>query len=259
MKAQIKTYRFLIDKPDQKKAYQDLLKTIPTKNCFSVYATTKNDDYPHNQIIDIEIDTKHLFDNQFNTIDRKRLFDWFEGVYPNKNVKCGHFLINPTELNNLRSTRVACGYCGKQYDNHNETVCLSCVNSEYLKPENYHLLALRPVNFKGERTLSTNDLNRILPLIESAKIDRLQKKKVDLIARKEKELKHKEIEFDGFTFFLDHGIDTDNLIYYSHKNQFCFGWRNKLSDSETSKILDVISEFKYPYLIKSVSKEFEGY
>lgn len=259
MRAQLQTYKFLIDQPGQLKAYQDLLKTIPTKECFNVRATTREDSYPYNQIIDIEIDTNHLFDNQFNTVDGKRLFDWFEGIYPNKNFKSGHFLIDPTELNNLRSTRLACGYCGKQYENHNDTVCLSCVSSEYLTPEYYHLLALKPVNFKGDRKLSNDDLNRILPLIESAKIARLQKKKLDLIARKEKEMKQKEIELKGFTFFLDHNIDIDNLIYYSHKNQFCFGWRNKLSDDEASKILDVISEFQYPYIIKSVSKEFEGY
>lgn len=259
MKAQIKTYKFLIDKPEELQAYNAMLATIPTKKCFNVLADTKKDFYSYNQIIDIEIDTNHLFDNQFNTLDGKRLFDWFEGIYPNKNLKCGHFLIDPKDLNNLRSKRLACGYCGKQYENNNDTVCLSCVNSEYLTLEHYNLLALKPVNFKGKRKLSNDDLNRILPLIESAKTARLQKKKIDLIARKEKELKQKEIELKGFTFFLDHNIDIDNLIYYSHKNQFCFGWRNKVSDDEASKILDVISEFPYPYIIKSVSKEFEGY
>lgn len=259
MKAQLQTYKFLIDDANEKLAYETMLKTIPTKDCFNVIATTRDDFYPYNQIVDIEIDTKHLFANQFNTVDSKRFFDWFEGIYPNKHLKCGHFLINPDKLNKLRSERLTCGYCGKQYKNHNDSVCLSCIDSEYLTPEYYNLLQLKPVNFKGKRILSDIDLSRILPLIETAKTERLQKKKLDLIARKERELKQKEIELEGFTYFLDYGIDIDNLIYYSHKNQFCFGWRDKLSDNDASKILDIISEFEHPYIIKSVSKDYEGY
>jgi len=51
-------------------------------------------------------------------------------------------------------------------------------------------------------------------------------------------------------WLLDHGILTDNAIWYSHRDIVCFGWREKVSPEGVSAILDVISEYPYEYEIK---------
>lgn len=54
-------------------------------------------------------------------------------------------------------------------------------------------------------------------------------------------------------WLIDNGLGqlaADSVIYYGHKEQFCFGWRKPLSAGEVSRLLDVISEFALPYEIK---------
>lgn len=54
----------------------------------------------------------------------------------------------------------------------------------------------------------------------------------------------------GFLWVLDAGLPTDNLIYYDHTGVFCFGWREPIGPEFEARILDVISEFPYPYEIR---------
>lgn len=42
-------------------------------------------------------------------------------------------------------------------------------------------------------------------------------------------------------------LAMQNVIYYDHTGRFGFGWREPLSDVELSTVLDIISEFSFPY------------
>jgi hypothetical protein len=58
-------------------------------------------------------------------------------------------------------------------------------------------------------------------------------------------------ERDGMAWLHTRGFSLDNVIYYNHTEQFGFGWRNGVSASVESKLLDVLSEFSFPYTIKT--------
>lgn len=73
-----------------------------------------------------------------------------------------------------------------------------------------------------------------------------------------KDTRNATTERDGKLWIWDHGFSLDNVIYYSHTGRFCFGWRQPVSDSVASKLLDVMSEFPFPYTIKSESKTYEN-
>ena len=55
-------------------------------------------------------------------------------------------------------------------------------------------------------------------------------------------------------WLLDRNINAENCIYYSHTRKFCFGWRNPVSESVKSALLDVLVEFPFDYEIKSEAK-----
>lgn len=63
---------------------------------------------------------------------------------------------------------------------------------------------------------------------------------------------------DGLLWLFDQGLDIENVIYYDHREIFTFGWREKVSDAERDRILEVISEFPFEYEIKAQDKVYSG-
>jgi hypothetical protein len=84
------------------------------------------------------------------------------------------------------------------------------------------------------------------------------KKRQQIIDQTDATINKATTERDGKLWAFDYGLDIENLIYYSHTGIFTFGWREKVSDAEASKILDVISEFPFEYEIKAQSRNYSG-
>jgi hypothetical protein len=66
-------------------------------------------------------------------------------------------------------------------------------------------------------------------------------------------------EHAGMLWLLDHGIDSDNVIYYTHTRVFSFGWRDALTKEQEQDIAQRLipggeSEegFPFAYELKSV-------
>lgn len=85
-----------------------------------------------------------------------------------------------------------------------------------------------------------------------------QKKRQQITDQADSAIRNETTERDGKLWLLDHGLSIENVIYYSHTDIFTFGWREKVTDAEASKILDVISEFPFEYEIKSESKVYSA-
>lgn len=49
---------------------------------------------------------------------------------------------------------------------------------------------------------------------------------------------------------IEHDLDISNLIYYDHKDTFCFGWRAPIDTKTASKIKDALSGYGFTYEIK---------
>ena len=78
-----------------------------------------------------------------------------------------------------------------------------------------------------------------------------QKKRQGLIDDAAKKSQQRQAELDGKLWLMDHGLDIENVIYYSHRDIFTFGWRELLTFEEQSAIRDVISEFPFEYELKT--------
>ena len=209
----------------------------------------------------IDLETSHLFDNQWNT-PTHRVFDWAMDYEPNhsKTRMQGHWLEQTEEMREVRRNTAACGYCGKQEPAAKGYVfCPHCLGFEYLTEKNLFLTRMRAVDDTADRApLTEAEHAHLLPLFQDAQLhgttDRDRNSIADKRARIEsaykKTVHHAKVEHDGFLWFMDRGVKTDNLIYYSHIGKFSFGWRKPCDTAFVSGLLDVITEFPFAYEIK---------
>ena len=223
---------------------------------------------------EIELETAHLFDNQWNTapIDGfsdkgHRVFDWAQEYVDNKKIKAGHWLDQTPEMVAIRRETRKCGYCGTHYpkspENDALVFCTHCLDSEYLSAKDLPLLRLMPVACDGPRhdrpTLSEAELAPLRLAWSQAQIHgntvrgkaRIAKQRVDIQHKAELAIDNAKTERDGLLWLLDHGINIDNVIYYNHTGKFCFGWRKPIDKELYSELVNVLCEFCFDYEIKT--------
>ena len=172
----------------------------------------------------------------------------------------------------IRNETLTCSYCGHYQPITTEhKFCPDCLGSEYLKESDLKLTRLVPVSQKWTRKteeLTSDELAERLPAYKHAQLHghterdkaHIAAQRLDIENEYKKIIHHAKIEHDGLLWLLDHGIKTNNVIYYDHKRIFSFGWRNPLSDDMRNAVLEVISEFPFPYeLVCANGNTLEGY
>ena len=276
MKTILHHYYFSLDNATERGAYEALKAQLNESHAgkfFNVLADSKHGCNYKNETEQVDLDPTFLFANQWNEAGGKgrRLFDWYEAIYPNRQVKNGHWLEITPEMAAIREQTLTCGYCGKfvPASEPHKWHCEKCLGSQYLKATDLGLLRLLPVVSKNQdvsRTLTDAERAEILPAYneaqglglitrEKALRSRNRLKVDDLLPealRKSNELvENAKIETKALTWLLDHEINIiDNVIFYTHTQRFCFGWRNPLTPDERSKLLDILSEFPFDYDLK---------
>lgn len=274
MKTTLHAYRFDTREPDERAAYEALRETLR--------ATPGRGEWMHSwggaghylewarKPVEVTLESDFIFDNQWNTAPIEgvsdkgyRVFDWAENYQRDgqEHIKAGHYLDITDEMREVRRNTHKCGYCGAHEPAAKGYVfCPHCIGSEYLKMSDLPLTRMMPA---GERRkefppLSEAEKAHLLPLYREAQLHghterdkkRIAKARADVIAKASKKTANAARERDGFLWFMDRGIKTDNLIYYNHTGRFCFGWRSAVDDELRAALLDVVSEFPFPYDIK---------
>lgn len=220
--------------------------------------------------LEIALDTEFLFDNQWNGTPAGsgkgyRVFDWALDYRPNGSpyIKRGHYLEQTPAMAEVRRNIHKCGYCGAHEPAAKGYVfCPHCIGSEYLTEDSLNLTRMRPAgeSFGTIREpLSEAERAYLLPLFIEAQTlgnterdkKRIAKAREELTSEHEKAVRLATIKRDGFLWLMDHGVKTDNVIFYSHTGRFGFGWRKKMGGAVLSRVLDLISEFPYPYDIET--------
>jgi hypothetical protein len=264
LKTKLHFYRF--DAKKDAVAYAALHEQLSDgRHFFNVNSDPKNkwDDTP--RVEEVELEMGHLFADQWNTKDGRRVFDWYEGIVwingRQRDYRAGHWLEITPEMRELRRNTNVCGYCGKYEPAVKGSVFhLDCLDSEYLKESELHLLRMLPVDqFMPKRApLTEAERAYLLPLFTKAQIEgssergaaRIAKARRDIAQKAAKAIENATTERAGLLWLLDHGINTDNVIYYPHTGRFCFGWRKPLSESEYSALVEKTTEFLFDYDIQ---------
>lgn len=274
IKTVLTSYWFDTSKPEDAAAYKELSESLTARGskCFETWGGSEH--YLGEKFkagIPVELETSSIFDNQWNTAPIEgvsdsglRVFDWAQD-YPinfRKGIKRGHYLDLTDEMTAIRRDTHKCGYCG-HYEHVSAGVefCPACIGSEYLKPSDLYLTRMRAVadDSKERKPLTDAERAMLLPKYKEAQLHgnterdkkRIAAKRESIKADRDKAIKKAETEFAGLTWLMDHGIKTDNVIYYSHTDRWCFGWRdNGLAPELVDALLDVVSEFPFAYDIK---------
>jgi hypothetical protein len=175
-------YSFDTTKPAELEAYHALCAKLNDgrhwMHCLGLPSTMENRRKPHGTTETVELETKFLFSNQWNEADHgdtkgRRLFDWYEGIYPNTALKAGHYLDITPDMRAVRESTLVCGYCGAHYPDgdgahivHGAKFCNRCTDSAYLKETDLCLLRLAPVaeHFPKRAELSVEETAVLVPV-----------------------------------------------------------------------------------------------
>ena len=207
---------------------------------------------------EFELDPNHLFDNQFNTKCGLRLHDQCRIVYPNKDILSGYIIINLDDLNAVRSQVKKCGYCGSQFDSSLQTdwcpkphldVTFDSMHLTYLRSLYKPVLATQEqVEARWTEVWPLHISNPKSPIYNHMIGERLR----DLSDRKIAASKKFDDEMAIISKFAELGVPyhlIKNSIYYDHKQAVCFGWRDRLSESEKDLLQSLLKDvdFKIEY------------
>ena len=273
------TYRFDTSKADGRAAWLALREMLTAQGlqCFNVHA-----DAPANRPkgyvdttapaldgVAIDLETAHLFGNQWNTgpvdgisANGLRVFDWYEAIHTNRAIKCGHWLEQTDAMRAIRRDVAKCGYCGKQEPTDEYLFCPHCIDSAYLKQTDLHLTRMLPIaqDKQTRAPLTEKETALLLPRYVHAQtvgttargVARVAKMRADLTRERDKARADADTKCAGMLWLLDHvgASVVDNCIYYTHTGRFGFGWRTPVDAAVVSQLLDVISEFPFAYDIK---------
>lgn len=277
IKTVVRAYCFnVLRSPEDKAAYEALRTELKGKGleCFVSHGGGGSHYLPKLDGVAVELETSTLFSNQWNTApipgvseNGYRVFDWAEdfesAIGAPAGVKRGHYLEQVPEMGEVRRNTHKCGYCGTQEPAAKGYVfCPHCIGSEYLTVATLNLTRMIPVQDDWKKNarpeLTEAESAHLLPLFKAAQIHghserdktRIANKKAALVKARDKAIKKANTEHDGMMWFLERGINTDNVIYYDHKNIFSWGWRSPVDDVLKDAILAVISEFPFDYEIK---------
>lgn len=248
----VKVNKYFFNLNEDYKAYEDMCSLLKEKYKYKKFCVISEAVNLPDQGI---IDTKYLFSNQYNLTTGERVHDWFERYNRNENIKSGYYLTGDIEeLNNLKDKQYRCGFCGYTI-NEQQNFCSKCLGSAYLKDSELHLLRMKPVSWTGTREqLSKEENDTMMPLYIEAqtvlKENVKAKKYKEFEEEYQSETSKASVKRNGFIWLLDHDINIDNCIYYSHKNEFSFGWRNKLSEKTVSELKIKLKHFPYKVSFK---------
>lgn len=265
LKTKLHKYSFNIGKRNEREQYEALvekLKQDPDRRFFNVleippYNSNFHDSLPE----DIELETEFLFSNQWNTTSGHRIFDWYEAIISNRDLKRGHWLEITDEMRKIRNSTLVCGYCGKyEPEDSGKTFCEKCLDSPYLKETDLNLLRLLPValHFPHRSPITEAEEKELLPKYIDRQTKGADSRAVQQKANQRKRVQEKyeesrdaaETEYKGMIWLLDRDISIENVIFYSHTGKFSFGWRNPLSKSVADSLRQKLVNFPCDFEIK---------
>ena len=275
MKTKIHTYSFDLNDPAQREPYIQLSERLKAEvklrqrgHCMNVIAGYDAEARKWGEVVKaaesagvLTLETKHLFDNQWNSVEAGRVFDWYEGInFENRLLKFGHWLEITPEMMAVRRNTVACGYTGQQFPadcgmTFNTTP--AGLGSFGLKESELSMLRLLPVWPEGVRRkeLTAAEREELLPLYIAARQEgqakQRAKQRAEVEAEYVKDCALAEMEHKGKLWLLDRSMTLENVIFYNHTARFSFGWRTAYGPKSAAALADALKGFPYAFDIQT--------
>lgn len=252
MKVTITKYDLNISNESEHLEYLTLTKKIKSLGykLFDTYNHDKSNKYYSDLPLEQTIETDTLFENQYNTVEGFRIFDWSETIYNNKNIKKGYYISKGVDkLKKAKANQLKCGFCGKRYDKSKTILiyCNACLDSEYLTEKELPLLRLQSLagvkqgsgDVPKELTKAFNDNKQAY---KDGQLGRMQKEAKELLEELAEKQKVQNYEAQVQYDLLMLGIPINNLIYYNHTSSWSYGWRDSVDLEEFNTFLKLVSD-----------------
>lgn len=281
MTTTVHAYSYDISTPEGKTAWNTLQAYMAAQNVVRIFHALGSYYMPQLDGVVVTLETKHVFDNQWNTApipgvsdSGYRLFDWALEAVRNSAIKRGHWLEQTPEMIALRADTLKCGYCGTQYSASDPTTgqfCVSCLGSEYLKSTELYLTRIAGLAINTKRAPLTDEETAVLmPLYLAEQAGKGTARAIAARARMRASLDSDyetamtktvdtlTVKYRGKAWLMDHGCSMrllKDVIYYDSRSIFTFGWQHPLdNDSDLDWLLANLSEFPYEYEIKTIHR-----
>lgn len=247
-------YQFDLNNPEDKAAWNVLQDRLQARGSKVFQSWGGRPHYqPELDGRTLELDTKHIFDNQWNAIPGGRVFDWARDYLPKSNMLVrGHYLDLTDEMTALRDRTFSCGYCGHYAPWPDYAFCPKCIGSKYLTPEGFSLTRMWPVSDGKRPGITPEEKAERLALWQDARVnspaakDRATKRLAALDAKVRAAQREREV----MTWVIRAGLDDSNAIYYSHIDELVFGWRNPFDADQLARTIKDHGEPPAPYSVK---------
>lgn len=276
MKTKIHTYFFNLANASEREPYHQLKTRLDAEvkagkrgHCLNVIAMPNNEERTHQSLVKaaeaaglLTLETEHLFCNQWNSVEAGRVFDWYEGInHEDRLLKFGHWLEITPEMDAIRRDTLKCGYTGQQFPASSGmafNTTARALGSCYLKEEALHLLRLVPVFAENESNprakLTEAEREYLLPLYLAAQTktqgEARAKQRAVVEAEFAKDTELARMEYEGKLWLLDHGVNLENVIFYTHTARFSFGWRNAYGKAAARAMRKALEGFPFAFDIK---------
>jgi hypothetical protein len=274
MKTKIRTYSFDLNKVGDREPYHQLnarlsaeVKAGKRGHCLNTIATHDHEARVWGEGVKnaeasgvLTLETEHLFENQWNSAEAGRVFDWYEGInFNNRLLKFGHYLEITPEMEAVRHNTVACGYTGHQFPAEGApvfNVTERGLASYGLKESELHMLRLLPIWPENQKRapLTPEEREYLLPLYvkarEKVNAAAREKQRAEVEAEYKRDSARAEMEYNGKIWLLDRGLSLENVIFYNHTERFSFGWRTPYGPTAALSIADALQGFPFAYDIQ---------
>lgn len=253
MKTKLHHYSFNISDPNQKEKYLALKEKLSKeKNRGKRHQVFDFDNYLRKtrDFDEVTIDTEFLFEDQLNTEEGLRIHNWYQAVWPNKDIKSGYYIDITPEIIAARKNQYKCGYTGKRFSKDNAPKFnLEALSNEFLEPELLHMLRVEPVSAGNRRAkLTEEERNYLMPLYVEAQTSSNNTLNLDKIIKETKQIAEKltkqaERIKNCAKFLKQNNIQTNNMIYFNHSDLFRFGYRQSLCPEVKKALAEKLKDF----------------
>lgn len=181
IKTKIHFYYFNLANEKDAKAYKDLKSELKSNahrgHWLNALALQEGghwtEEHGTSKTIELEVDN-FITNNQWNTKCGQRVFDWCEDIYPNRQLKKGHYLEITQEMVKARKT-LKCGYTGKLIrdpEAKENDFNLAAIGSKYLQEKDFPLLRLEPAGRckRNYKKLTKKETEKLLQLQIKARL-----------------------------------------------------------------------------------------
>ncbi|NMH60874.1 hypothetical protein [Alteromonas ponticola] len=190
-------------------------------------------------------------DSPTNAGERLQDFVVVHKHHHSDNILYGYYLVITDEMRTFKANTYVCGECYSAA-NKNDRFCKKCLKKHTLTYAQLQNTKLLPVNQSLSRSrLTKQEFREALDLYVDTHVklpQKEQKKRMEQLVAKRNTVS--DVEFKGFRWLLNEGINTEIFVFEENENRFVVGHQTPRIPEILNHIQEKLEAFPYPHVIR---------